>query len=348
MYGEAQLGGEWFPARIFELSKDIVQATVISSLKAQEHNIIGIDVSIPKERVQLLDEPATLQSLEKVVPYGNIHKKKRHQRHVSAIPDEETVTGIDPLEKYPGISPNQIEELDRCLAKFIQRATKIDVTWRKSRENTKSRCATYIQECSDGTSRVMTRGLCKSSFELFKKLFDENQPQNAAAYSQSVSAQILKEYGPEMCIKNRTISAPGVFGLHYYRENIFYEWKLQRGETYFVLWSSLEVDDETGLGVLDPDSTSARSIVNPGTGWAFTRQGDDIQYIIMQHINPGGWVPRTTVLENMQDYCEETWTEFCEEVQQKHAATQVQTQMGKSDAAGAMSSLVGSILSKHT
>merc|ERR1719285_1618918 len=40
-----------------------------------------------------------------------------------------------------------------------------------------------------------------------------------------------------------------------------------------------------------------------------------------------------------------TWTEFCEEVQQKHAATQVQTQMGKSDAAGAMSSLVGSILS---
>ena len=59
-------------------------------------------------------------------------------------------------------------------------------------------------------------------------------------------------------------------------------------------------------------------------------------------------MPRTTVLENMQDYCEETWTEFCEEVQQKHAATQVQTQMGKSDAAGAMSSLVGSILSKHT
>jgi len=266
---------------------------------------------------------------------------------VSAIPDEETVTGIDPLEKYPGISPNQIEELDRCLAKFIQRATKIDVTWRKTRENSKSRCATYIQECSDGTSRVMTRGLCRSSFDLFKKLFEENQPYNNSTYEQSVSSEILKSYGPDMCIKSRTVATPGGLGLYYNRENVFYEWRLERGSTYFVLWSSLEVDDETGLGVLDPNSPNVRSIVNPGTGWCFTKQGDDIQYIIMHHINPGGWVPTGTVLENMQDYCEETWTEFCEEVQQKHMSTQVATSMGTSNAAGEMSNMFGSILARH-
>jgi len=346
MYGEAQLSGEWFPARIFELENNLIQATIISSVKAQKHNIIGIDVTMDKKRANLLEEPESLQSLQKVVPYGNLHKKKRHQRHVSAIPEEDTVSGIDPNQAYPGITPNQIDELDRCLAKFIQRASKFDVTWRKTRDNKQFRCTTYIQDCSDGTSRVMTRGLCRASFELFKEIFEASQPQEYALYSKST--EILQTYGEDMCIKRRFDSYPGGFGFYSDRENIFYEWKLQRDDTYFVLWSSLEVDDETGHGKLDPSSSHVRSITNPGTGWAFSKQGDEVQYIIMRHINPGGWLSRSSVLETMQEYCEETWTSFCDEVQQKHMSTQISSATGTNEATAVVTDIVGDIFAKYS
>jgi hypothetical protein len=56
---------------------------------------------------------------------------KKHRRRVSALPEANPIIPIDPMMEFEGISDQQIDTLDQCLGKLIQRAGKIDVTWRE-------------------------------------------------------------------------------------------------------------------------------------------------------------------------------------------------------------------------
>jgi len=347
MYGEAKLGGDWFPCRFYETSKDCVRATIISSVKAQHQNIIGIDVILPKERAHLLEEPKELQTLVKITPYGNLHKSKGrgHKRHVSAIPDEETVTGINTTQLFPGISQFQTDELDHSVRKFLHRASKVDVTWRRVSDNKQFNCATYLQDASDGTCRVMVRGLCPASYETVKLAFNEEKPVYKHPYrTEHPTVEILKSYGENMSIRrikrNMTMIAA--------RDSVVYDWRFEMDNTFFVLCTSLDQDDETGYGRLDPNSKYVRSIVNPGTGWAFTKQGNQTQFIICSHLNPGGWLPASMITTYYRKELEKLWTNFSHTAQSKHFSALVESQMGKADAQAVMSEMAGSILAKYS
>lgn len=343
MYGEASLGGDWFPCRFYEISKECVRATIISSLKAQHQNIIGIDVILPKERAKLLEEPDELQTLVKVTPYGNLHKagKRGHKRHVSAIPDEDTVTGINTATLFPGITQSQTDELDLSVRKFLHRASRLDVTWRKVNEDKQFNCATYLQDATDGTCRIMVRGLCSASYETIVRTFKEEDPTYNFPKTQ---VETVKKYGENMSIRkikrNFTMLAS--------RETILYDWRFQLENTYFCLFTSLDQDDETGLGRPDPNASNVRSICNPGSGWAFTKQGNQTQFIICSHLNPGGWLPASIITSELRKEVEKQWTTFSRLAQSNHVSQLVSSQMGKANAQEAMSNLAGSILSKYS
>lgn len=346
MYGEASLGGDWFPCRFYEISKECVRATIISSIKAQHQNIIGIDVILPKERAKLLEEPDELQTLVKVTPYGNLHKNRGrgHQRHVSAIPQEETVTGMNITQLFPGITNSQTDELDLSVRKFLHRAKKVDVTWRKVAEDRKCNCATYLQDASDGTVRVMVRGLVPASFQTVKTALKEEQPCYKVGREGSTTVETLKSYGENMSI----VKVTRHFTMITPRETVCYDWRFELDNTYFCLFTSLDLDDETNFGRPEPNSSFVRSIVNPGTGWAMTKQGTQTQLIICSHINPGGWLPASMITDAHRKELERSWTTFSKSAQSKHISALVESQMGKTDAQAKMSELAGSILAKYS
>jgi hypothetical protein len=62
-------------------------------------------------------------------------KTNRHRRRISALPDTNPEIPIDPKEEFVQISDVQIDTLDHSIGKLMQRAGKIDVTWRRVTED---------------------------------------------------------------------------------------------------------------------------------------------------------------------------------------------------------------------
>merc|ERR550534_2711778 len=91
-YGEVSLGGEWFPARMHQVDNIFVNATIIGSPKAQAANIIGVDITVGKERTKLLEEPEYMLALKPSLDTSFLKPPSMgggaHRRRVSAIPNE--------------------------------------------------------------------------------------------------------------------------------------------------------------------------------------------------------------------------------------------------------------------
>jgi len=311
MYGEAQLGGEWFPARFEEIDNNYVRATIIGSAKALKCNIVGIDLTLPKDRGHLLDEPEEMQSLSKVVPYGNVIRRK-HKRHVSLVPDSDTLLPIQPMKLFPGISETQVDLLDYCLRKHIHRAGKVDVTWKEVSRHSVLGFKIYQQSVSDGTVRLMTRANFPCEYSIVEHVLRDKR----LVPGPFEGTEILRMYGMDMTIRREVMhNLLTDIGVCAAREAIFYEWQLEMHNSFFNLRCSLIEGDETGWGEVKGDSDNIRAMYEPGTGYMYRDTGNETtEFVSMLHLNPGGWVAYLSVVNSYQEQLFKKMEVFCEKV----------------------------------
>jgi len=293
MYSEVSLGGDWFPARFEEIDKKYVRATIIDSTKARDQNIIGIDLNLPKERVILVEEPLHKKRLENWNAYGvSFWSKKKHTRHVSAVPNSDTALPIEPLELFPGISEDQIDILDFCLRKYLHRFGKLDATWNEVQRDLDCDIKAYTQNVGNNDKRIMVRAIIDAPKYIVARVLGERTAGLDIADQDAYELEVLKEYGNCMKIirritipeKNRSLTAS--------REAIAYDWKFSCDGTSYNLRVSLEADDPTDLGKLEPDSPYIRQTVHPGSGFTYTSKSKyQTELVMMLHMDPGGWLP---------------------------------------------------------
>jgi len=301
MYGEASLGGDWFPARFQEIGKNLCRATIIGSKKARLQNIIGIDLNIGKDRVSLMEEPRQLQRLEDWSAYGvSLNNKKRHSRHVSAVPNDDTLLPIEPMNLFPGITEEQIDILDFCLRKYLHRFGKLDATWNEVASDTDYDIKAYTQNVDTSVKRIMVRAKINAPHYILARLLAKRTAgfdhENEGAYK----LDVLQEYGRNMKIIRRVTNPEYYKSITASREVIAYDWRFYYDGTSYSLRCSLEEEDPTGFGKLDSDSPHVRATFHPGTGFTYTQIGKyETELAMMLHMDPGGWLPTGPLIKQM-------------------------------------------------
>jgi len=301
MYGEASLGGDWYPARFQEITKTLVRATIIGSKKARIQNIIGIDLSIGKDRVTLMEEPRQLQRLEDWSAYGvQIGNKKRHSRHVSAVPDEDTLLPIEAITLFPGIAEEQIDILDFCLKKYLHRFGKLDATWNEVQADDEFDIKAYTQNVDSSVKRIMVRAKIAAPHFILARLLAERTAGFDHENEEAYKLEVLKEYGSNMKIIRRVTNPEYYKSITASREVIAYDWRFFCEGTSYSLRCSLEEDDPTGLGKIDGDSPHVRATFHPGTGFTYTPIAKyETELVMMLHMDPGGWLPTGPLIKQM-------------------------------------------------
>jgi len=298
MYGETNLNGYWYPSRLFEKDAFLMRSTIVWSAKAVESNIVGIDMCVEKDRARLAEEPSYMTKTRAwgdVRSSGKLMGTKKHRRRVSALPEANPMIPIDPMMEFEGISDNQIDTLDQCLGKLIQRAGTIDVTWREIAREGIARV--YEQEVDDGTSRFQFSLLLETDYDkLVKYLCDDNY--HWAIDKNDVDIEIIKEYSPDFKVVKKKM--PGTF-LTSAREDIFYMWNVKSFNVTYRVYSSLTEWDETGFqDNLTPGVV--QSFYQPGSGFVITEIGENRSKIdFLVHRDVGGWAPKYIVQESMKN-----------------------------------------------
>jgi len=294
-YGHVVLGGIDFPARVVQLDALTVKATIIGSRIAQEHNIIGVDVIVSKDRAELVDEPDELQSLTSSVTTRPLKPPSiggKHRRRVSAIPNEGLLP-INPNSLFPGISEDQVDILDYSLKKFMQRAGKVDVTWKLEYDDNKYACKVYSQTVGDGTKRYQLICQANIKFEKFREAMKEEHTQLKFQEEDLIQPEVLRAWGDNMKVV-RKLKSGGPFTDMFFspREVIYYLWNVEMNGCVYRLMTSLEDEDETGLGKIDSESRYIRAFCQAGCGISYHKiDADRTQIVLIHQSDLGGWLP---------------------------------------------------------
>jgi len=287
MYGETRLCEQWFPSRIIEIDATMCRSTIIGSPQAVNQNIVGIDLNVPKDRAKLLEEPKASLQLSTMRPFGNITEEgHKHRRRVSSVPNEDTILPIKPNEIYPGITEDQIDLLDHCLKKVMQRAGKIGVTWKLQQAEPMYNIQLYYQEVDDGTCRFQAR--TEYPFSLTHVAEVMCSPQyNLFGAGETEVLESFKEF-----LIMRSITPLSRNSMVSKREIVYYSWNVELYDVIYRVFTSVEPDDVCGYGRIDSDSGFIRALIHPGTGFILKSLGNDrTECIVLWHFEPNGWLP---------------------------------------------------------
>lgn len=282
MYAETQLGGIWFPSRIMEQDINLYRSTIIWSPQAYECNVIGTDVTVPKERARLKDEPDYVIQCEQWKPYGNV-REKSHKRYLSALPENQHILLIKPPEEmFEGIKEYQIDLLDGCIGKLMQYCGKINATWEPLMSN--DGIQIWSQNLANGTKRYQARMVIDVPIEVAERLLIDERVDWEFS---SQKHHILYNYNKDFIIERSWIGSTSFLSP---RDYVGYLWKVKIGKMIFRVRCSLEDDDQAGCAKLDPNFV--RITRHPGCGIRLKPIGPHkTEFYQLNHVDIGGWVP---------------------------------------------------------
>jgi len=312
LYGETQLNSNWFPSRIRTLNANLAESTIIDSKLARQHNIIGIDLTVPIDRTKILDEPeesCIIRDPETSKPYGETQssaKRRPHRRRQSEVPDFVPTLPINPKAVFPGISDEHIELLDHCVGKLQQRTGKVDVTWEELAKYEEMGMTIHSQPVDDGTCRYQVNFEVEKSLEECAKTFLEYESASLHLEAKQLEAEKVKEFSDDFyCVRQTVRPGRGIFQASQHnasysigppKESVVYWWTIKLENKIYSTYVSMEPDDPLGFAVVDESSDLIRSTYNPGCGYimeAIDERKTKIAYLV--HFNLGGYFPKALI-----------------------------------------------------
>jgi len=294
------------------LNANLVQSTIIYSEQALQQNIIGLDVKVPPNRTKLLDEPNdNLKKDPKMTAYGNAGDpndtaRNQHRRRVSALPDYSPTLPFDPEKAFPGIEDRHIDLLDHCVGKLIQRAGKVDVTWKICEEYPEHNVKIFKQEVDDGTARYQVKFSLPLGVKDTSKMLLKPATSSLHLASRRLKIELAHRWGENFyCLKQSIAAGKGVFQTSFHsknqtvgppREATIYWWHLHLQDAIYSTFVSMEPDDPLGYATIDEKSEYIRMTYNPGCGYVLKpgpENSTEISYLV--HFKMGGFFPKYLV-----------------------------------------------------